>query len=226
MSRSTRETKAGQRIAGADAATGRCFPAATRRSWPPSRSLFRALFFWLYHDSPFFHVPVVDAATFNLWAEAIRQHREFLPGVYFKPPLYPHVLAVMYDLFGPRPEPTYVAPGPARRRDQRAGAGPWPSPLLAARRSARRADLRPVAGAAVPRVPARRRAADDVPDHGRAADPRDRRTARAPRGAAGLLARRRGPGTAQPADPGAGAGVVGMAAARSRPSGRRSRCWR
>ncbi len=70
--------------------------------------VFRAFYAWLYHDSPFFHVPVVDASTFHLWAEAIRQHREFLPGVYFKPPLYPHVLAAMYNLFGPRPEPMYV----------------------------------------------------------------------------------------------------------------------
>ncbi len=70
--------------------------------------VFRAFYAWLYHDSPFFHVPVVDASTFHLWAEAIRQHREFLPGVYFKPPLYPHVLAVVYNLFGPRPEPMYA----------------------------------------------------------------------------------------------------------------------
>jgi 4-amino-4-deoxy-L-arabinose transferase-like glycosyltransferase len=69
---------------------------------------FRVLYGVLYHGSPFFHVPVVDASTFHLWAEAIRQHREFLPGVYFKPPLYPHVLAVVYDLFGPRPEPMYA----------------------------------------------------------------------------------------------------------------------
>lgn len=68
----------------------------------------RAFYAWLYHDSPFFHVPVVDASTFHLWAEAIRQHREFLPGVYFKPPLYPHVLAAVYNVFGPRPEPMYA----------------------------------------------------------------------------------------------------------------------
>lgn len=70
--------------------------------------VFRAVYAWLYHGSPFFHAPVVDAQTFHLWAEAIRQHREFLPGVYFKPPLTPHVLAAMYNLFGPRPEPVYL----------------------------------------------------------------------------------------------------------------------
>jgi 4-amino-4-deoxy-L-arabinose transferase-like glycosyltransferase len=69
---------------------------------------FRAFYGGLYQGSPFFHVPVVDASTFHLWAEAIREHREFIPGVYFKPPLYPHVLAAVYNLFGPRPEPMYV----------------------------------------------------------------------------------------------------------------------
>ncbi len=71
--------------------------------------LWRVFYAWLYRDSPFFHSPVVDAQTFHLWAEALREGRPFMPGVFFKPPLYPYLLAFLYDVFGARPEPAYVA---------------------------------------------------------------------------------------------------------------------
>lgn len=70
--------------------------------------LLRAVYALLYRDSPFFHSPVVDAQTFHLWAEAIRDGRTFMPGVFFKPPLYAYALAFLYDLFGPRPAPVYL----------------------------------------------------------------------------------------------------------------------
>lgn len=70
--------------------------------------VWRVLYAAFYHGTPFFHVPVVDASTFHLWAQAIGEGRSFMPGVYFKPPLYPHVLAFLYSLFGARPEPVYV----------------------------------------------------------------------------------------------------------------------
>lgn len=69
---------------------------------------WRLVYALLYRGTPFFDQPVVDAQTFHLWAEAIRDGRPFVPGVYFKPPLYPHVLAVLYDLFGARPAPVYL----------------------------------------------------------------------------------------------------------------------
>jgi 4-amino-4-deoxy-L-arabinose transferase-like glycosyltransferase/Tfp pilus assembly protein PilF len=62
--------------------------------------LFRLLFWALYSRTPFFHQPVVDASFFDIWAQNIAAGRDFQPDVYFKPPLYPYVLAGLYRLFG------------------------------------------------------------------------------------------------------------------------------
>ena len=178
--------------------------------------VFRAFYAWLYHDSPFFHVPVVDASTFHLWAEAIRQHREFLPGVYFKPPLYPHVLAAMYNLFGPRPEPMYVL-------QVLLGAGTCVLVLGLGRRvfSPRVGLLGALICALLPVLP--------FLEFQLVAEPLTtflttaallilvaRRAAARARRRRGPAARHRGARTTQPADPGARVRLVGVAAARSR----------
>ncbi|MBE0565312.1 MAG: hypothetical protein IH621_05080, partial [Krumholzibacteria bacterium] len=48
--------------------------------------------------TPFFASPVVDASHFDLWARALLAGQDFQPGAYFKPPFYPHLLAVLYNL--------------------------------------------------------------------------------------------------------------------------------
>ena len=68
----------------------------------------RVFYALLYRDSLFFQVPVVDASTFHIWAQALREGREFLPDVYFKPPLYPHLLAFFYRIFGVASAPVYA----------------------------------------------------------------------------------------------------------------------
>ncbi len=69
---------------------------------------FRALYLALYHGSPFYHVPVVDASTFRLWAQALHEGHAFMPGVYFKPPLYPWLLAALMGVVGGALTPVYV----------------------------------------------------------------------------------------------------------------------
>jgi len=68
----------------------------------------RLVYFLLYRDSPFYHIPVVDASTFNLWAKAIVAGQQFQPDVFFKPPLYPYLLAASYRIFGPDVTPVYL----------------------------------------------------------------------------------------------------------------------
>ena len=68
----------------------------------------RVVYFLIYRDSPFYHVPVVDASTFNLWAKAIVAGQQFQPDVFFKPPLYPYLLAAIYRIFGSDVTPAYL----------------------------------------------------------------------------------------------------------------------
>ena len=59
--------------------------------------------------STFFDNPVVDAEYHHQWAEALAADRpddgqqRFLAQPYFKPPLYPHLLAGWYSAFGESP---------------------------------------------------------------------------------------------------------------------------
>ena len=60
--------------------------------------------------TPFFASPVVDASTFDIWARAIA-HGTTFPGavdVFFKPPLYPYLLAGIYGVFGESPTAAYA----------------------------------------------------------------------------------------------------------------------
>lgn len=68
----------------------------------------RVLHWLLYARTPFFAHPVVDASFFDLWARAIAAGREFQPDVYFKPPLYPYLLAGVYRLAGAGPTTVYA----------------------------------------------------------------------------------------------------------------------
>ena len=67
----------------------------------------RLAFGLLYRSSPFFHVPVVDAATFHQWAMTLQSGQSFMPGVFFKPPLYPYVLSWWYGVAGTSPAMAY-----------------------------------------------------------------------------------------------------------------------
>jgi len=49
---------------------------------------------------PFFDHPIVDAEYNDRWAEAISQGTDFQEGPYFRAPLYPYFLALIYLLFG------------------------------------------------------------------------------------------------------------------------------
>ncbi len=69
---------------------------------------FRLLFLLVYRNSPFYHVPVVDASTFDLWARAIIDGQPFQPDVYFKPPLFPFLLSFFYKIFGTQVTPVYL----------------------------------------------------------------------------------------------------------------------
>ncbi|MFN2369799.1 MAG: glycosyltransferase family 39 protein [Candidatus Krumholzibacteriia bacterium] len=59
---------------------------------------WRAVAWALLARTPFFTTPVVDASHFDLWARALMEGQDFQPGAYFKPPLYPHLLAAFYQL--------------------------------------------------------------------------------------------------------------------------------
>ena len=49
---------------------------------------------------PYFDNPIVDAAYNDRWAAAVSQGNAFQEGPYFRAPLYPYFLALIYVLFG------------------------------------------------------------------------------------------------------------------------------
>jgi len=52
---------------------------------------------------PFIDRPIMDAEFHDLWARTILEERPFVSQVFFRAPLYPHLLAGVYRLFGPGP---------------------------------------------------------------------------------------------------------------------------
>lgn len=60
--------------------------------------LLRVVLFFLVKDSPFLHTPVVDASFFDIWARALAEGRVFQDQAFFKPPLYPYLLSLLYRL--------------------------------------------------------------------------------------------------------------------------------
>ena len=50
--------------------------------------------------SPFFHEPVMDPLFHVDWARSVASGEEFLPGPFFRAPLYPWFLGALFRLFG------------------------------------------------------------------------------------------------------------------------------
>lgn len=51
-------------------------------------------------SSPLFDTPIMDAEYHDLWAQAIVAGEDFTQGVFFRAPLYPYFLALVYRTFG------------------------------------------------------------------------------------------------------------------------------
>lgn len=50
--------------------------------------------------SPFFDMPIMDAEYHDQWAQMISKGEDITEGVFFRAPLYPYFLALIYKLFG------------------------------------------------------------------------------------------------------------------------------
>jgi 4-amino-4-deoxy-L-arabinose transferase-like glycosyltransferase len=70
--------------------------------------LIRIAYWFLYSRTPFFNAPVVDASFFDIWAQSIVAGRDFQPDVFFKPPLYPYGLALVFKTLGHHLTPVFV----------------------------------------------------------------------------------------------------------------------
>ena len=62
--------------------------------------LLRALYILQIRKSPFFYYPFGDPEVFDKWALSIAEGNFVGAEVFFKPPLYPYILAFFYRLFG------------------------------------------------------------------------------------------------------------------------------
>jgi 4-amino-4-deoxy-L-arabinose transferase-like glycosyltransferase/Tfp pilus assembly protein PilF len=51
-------------------------------------------------NSPLFDTPVMDPEYHDQWAQAIVEEEDFTGGVFFRAPLYPYFLALVYRIFG------------------------------------------------------------------------------------------------------------------------------
>ena len=65
--------------------------------------LLRALCVWATRNDPVFRVPYLDEAFYHTWARSLAEGRGDFQGPYFLGPLYPHVLAWLYRVFGADP---------------------------------------------------------------------------------------------------------------------------
>ncbi len=54
----------------------------------------------LRHNDPFFLSPQMDSLYHHQWALAIAAGQEFIAGAFFRAPLYPYFLGLLYKLFG------------------------------------------------------------------------------------------------------------------------------
>ena len=62
--------------------------------------LLRLLYLAQWRRSPTFDFPIVDERYHDQWAQAIAAGRSFVEGAYFRAPLYPGFLGLVYRLFG------------------------------------------------------------------------------------------------------------------------------
>jgi len=74
------------------------FPAGQVLAVVAAAALLRGLYWALATRSAFFHAPVVDASFFDIWARTLAEGRVFQDQAFFKPPLYPYLLAGLYRL--------------------------------------------------------------------------------------------------------------------------------
>ncbi|MGB8656677.1 MAG: tetratricopeptide repeat protein [Candidatus Zixiibacteriota bacterium] len=51
-------------------------------------------------NNPFFHFPIIDAQTYDDWAQAIAKGHWIGDKVFWQAPLYPYFLAIIYRIFG------------------------------------------------------------------------------------------------------------------------------
>lgn len=63
----------------------------------------RLIFLWQYSSVVLFETHIMDMAYHHAWAQAIADGRSFVDGPYFRAPLYPWVLGVIYTLLGDGP---------------------------------------------------------------------------------------------------------------------------
>ena len=62
--------------------------------------VLRVLAWTLLARTPFFAVPVVDASSFDIWARDLLDGGGMMTDAWFKPPLYPYLLAGLYAVSG------------------------------------------------------------------------------------------------------------------------------
>ena len=62
--------------------------------------IVRFVYLWQIQSSPFFETPLGDAGWHDTWARSLLQGGWRYPGVFFRAPLYPYSLAVLYALLG------------------------------------------------------------------------------------------------------------------------------
>jgi 4-amino-4-deoxy-L-arabinose transferase-like glycosyltransferase/cytochrome c-type biogenesis protein CcmH/NrfG len=60
----------------------------------------RLVYLWQMKSSPLFDSPMMDAEYHDQWAQAIVAGGDFTGGVFFRAPLYPYFLALVYGFFG------------------------------------------------------------------------------------------------------------------------------
>ena len=62
--------------------------------------IVRLIYLWQVQSSPFFDTPVGDAGWHDAWARSLLEGGWRYPGVFFRAPLYPYFLAMLYALLG------------------------------------------------------------------------------------------------------------------------------
>ena len=62
--------------------------------------ILRLIFLFQARSVPFFSIPIMDMAYHHQWAVSISQGKEFIPGAFFRAPLYPYFLGLIYFLCG------------------------------------------------------------------------------------------------------------------------------
>ncbi len=70
--------------------------------------VLRIIFLFQFRSIPLFDTPVMDMTYYHQWALALIEGRDFIEGPYFKAPMYPIFLSVVYRLFGDGPWPIKI----------------------------------------------------------------------------------------------------------------------